>query len=210
MVIKKLFAATLLAVAAYGATATAEQKTPMKPMHADMSGAHMKMMAGWPKASREAVDFLTAKYGPPAAVTPDQAVWGKAGPWKRSVVYRVEVPHAFPGPHTDVMQQWLDYKAPASMYDELAMFDGSVVLERTAGEMSARCDKEAANVLAVNLADAIVSGKMSVDAARMKYGEQIMLMKAGKSAPYTEKLMFSPRGATGDPDQPLMAMKKKM
>lgn len=207
MVTKKLLTATLLSLSICAATASAEQKMPMQ---SGMSGNQMKMMAGWPKASREAADYLTRKYGPPAAVTADEAVWGKAGPWKRSVVYRVEVPHSFPGPHTDVMQQWLDYKVPTSMYDELAMFDGSVVLERTAGEMSARCDKEGANLLAVNLADAIVTGKMTVDAARMKYGEQIMLMKAGKPAPYTEKLMFSPGGATGDPDHPVMDMKKKM
>lgn len=212
MVTKLVLSTTILALSMAGGTASADRKMPMKPMpmHSDMSDGQMKMMAGWPKASREAVDYLTRKYGAPAAVTADEAVWGKAGPWKRSVVYRVEVPHDFPGPHTDVMQQWLDYKVPTSMYDELAMFDGSVVVERTAGEMSARCDKEGANLLAVNLADAIVTGKMTVDAARTKYGEQIMLMKAGKSAPYTEKLMFSPAGDTRDPDHPVMAMKAKM
>ena len=37
------------------------------------------------------------------------------------------------------------------MFDELAAFDGAVIVERTKGEMSARCDREAANVLALNL-----------------------------------------------------------
>ena len=37
------------------------------------------------------------------------------------------------------------------------------------------------------------------------YGEQIMMMKAGKPAPYTEKLMFTPpMGGTADPDHPPM------
>ncbi len=162
-----------------------------------------QMMQSWPKASREAANDLMKKYGPPAAVTADAAIWGKAGPWKRSIVYRTEVPHNFPGPHTDVMQQFIDYKVPLNMYDDLARYDGSVVLERTAGEMSARCDKEGANFLALNLANEIVTGKRSIESARKKYGEQIMAMKAHKSAPYTEKLIFTVPSGTRDPDQAL-------
>lgn len=178
-------------------------------MTGHMDSAHMdKMMQGWPMASREAVMFMTKKYGPPAAVTSAMAVWGKTGPWKRTIVYGTEFQHNFPGPHTDVLQQFIDYKAPASMYDELAQYDGSVVLERTSGEMSARCDKEGANFLALNLANDIVTGKRSVQDARKMYGEQIMAMKAGKSAPYTDKLMFSARGDTTFADQALPMMMK--
>ncbi|MGI8560355.1 MAG: hypothetical protein ACR2J7_02730 [Luteimonas sp.] len=172
-----------------------------------MDSAHMqRMMQAWPKASREAVAFMTKKYGPPAAMTSGMAVWGKTGPWKRTIVYGTAVPHNFPGPHPDVMQQFIDYKVPVSMYDELAQYDGSVVLERTSGEMSARCDKEGANFLALNLANDIVTGKRSVADARKMYGEQIMAMKAKKSAPYTEKLLFSASGDTRDPDQALKMM----
>lgn len=176
--------------------------------HGMMNAAQVdKMTNGWPKASREAIQFMQKKYGAPAAMTNDMVVWGKTGPWKRTVIFKAEVPHNFPGPHTDVMQQWVDYKAPQAMYDDLAMYDGSVVLERTAGEASARCDKEAANFLALNLTDEISRGKITVAAARMKYGEQIMMMKAGKPAPYTEKLMFTASGDTRDADQAL-PMKK--
>lgn len=159
------------------------------------------MMSSWPKASQDAAKFMMDKYGAPAAMTSEMAVWGKTGPWKRTIVFAKEYQHAFPGPHTDVMQQWLDYKAPHKMYAMLAAYDGSVVLERTTGEMSARCDKEAANFLAINLADEIVRGKLSVRAARRKYAEQIMAMKAGKPAPYTEKIMFGMMTSTNDPDR---------
>lgn len=199
---------------ASGSASAHKDKMAGDKMAADMNGhgmmnaAHLdKMTNGWPKASREAIQFMHKKYGAPAAMTNDMVIWGKTGPWKRTVVFKAEVPHNFPGPHTDVMQQWVDYKASASTYSDLAKYDGSVVLERTAGEASARCDKEAANFLALNLADEIVRGKMTVTAARMKYGEQIMAMKAGKSAPYTEKLMFTASGDTRDSDQAL-AMKK--
>lgn len=168
--------------------------------HAQMD----KMMSGWPQASKEAAMFMTDKYGPPAAMTSEMAMWGKTGPWKRTVVYGTEFPHEFPMHHTDVMQQWVDYKAPPEMYDDLAMYDGSVVLERTSGEISARCDKEGANFLALNLADEIVHGKRSVEEARKMYGDQIMKMKAKQPAPYTEKLMFAPMMGTGDPDRAVM------
>jgi hypothetical protein len=166
-----------------------------------------QMMSGWPEASKEAAKFMTDKYGPPAAMSKDMMVWGKTGPWKRTIVYAREYPHEFPMHHTDVMQQFIDYKAPPELYDEIATYDGSVVPERTSGEISARCDKEGANFLALNLANDMVTGKRKVKEARQMYGEQIMAMKAGKPARYTEKLLFQAPGAgTGDPDVPVMSM----
>lgn len=165
-----------------------------------------RIMAAWPMASKEAAMFMTKQYGPPAAMTPEMAVWGRTGPWKRTVVYAREYAHEFPMHHTDVMQQWVDYKASAAMYDDLAEYDGSVVLERTSGEMSARCDKEGANFLALNLAHEIVTGKRTVEDARKIYGEQIMAMKAMRPAPYTERLLFGTMANTSDPDQSVGAM----
>ncbi len=162
------------------------------------------MMAGWSMPSKDAVRFMTGKYGMPAAMTADMAVWGKTGPWKRTIVYAKEYAHEFPMHHTDVMQQWVDYRVPVDMYDELAAYDGSVVAERTTGELSARCDKEGANFLAINLAHDIVMGKQTVEGARRMYGEQIMAMKAGRSAPYTMQLMLPMAGMTNDPDKALM------
>lgn len=163
-----------------------------------------KMMNGWAAASKDAAMFMTGKYGPPEAMSKNMMVWGNTGPWKRTIVYAQEYPHEFPAHHTDVMQQFIDYQAPPAMYDDLAMYDGSVVVERTSGEISARCDKEGANFLALNLANEIATGKRSVQDARRMYGEQIMAMKAKRPAPYTEKLLFQSGNSTGDPDRPLM------
>ena len=162
-----------------------------------------RMMQGWHPASQEAVRMMTQKYGPPMEVTATMATWGKTGPWKRTTVSSQAVQHAFPMPHPDVMEQVVDYKVPPEMVDELAMYDGSVIVERTKGELSARCDKEGANFLALNLAHDIATGKQTVEGARKMYGEQIMAMKAGRPAPYTERLMFAPMPNAADPDQPL-------
>jgi hypothetical protein len=170
------------------------------------TGTLEKTISTWPKASQEAARFMNQKYGPPAALSSEMAVWGKTGPWKRTIVFAKEYPHEFPAHHTDVMQQFIDYRADPGVYDDLAKYDGSVVLERTSGEISARCDKEGANFLALNLADEIATGRRSVEEARKIYGEQIMAMKAGKPAPYTERLRFRVSGATNDPDMSLMSM----
>lgn len=173
-------------VVATGALAHTEKGGDAKPQGRTNAAQVDKLTQGWPAASRGATRFMTEKYGSPAAVTADMASWGKTGVWKRRVVLRVATPHSFPKLHTEVMQQWIDYEAPPSRYDELALYDGSVVLERTSGEISARCGREAANLLALNLTDEIVKGKGTVERASRKYGEQIKATMARKPAPLTE------------------------
>ena len=197
---RMLVAVAGLAMCAVTTTTVRAQDMAMHGMK--MSTEQMNaMMSGWSQASKDAAMFMTKKYGAPAAMTSEMALWGKTGPWKRTIVFAKEYPHEFPGHHTDVMQQWLDYKAPPKTYAMLAAYDGSVVLERTTGEMSARCDSEGANFLAVNLADEIARGKRTVTDGRRMYGDQIMAMKAGKSAPYTERLMIATMTNTNDPDK---------
>jgi hypothetical protein len=183
------------------------QPAMMGTMNSGMSMDHAsmeRMMSGWHSASQEAAMHMMNKYGPPAEMTPTMAVWHETGPWKRSIVYSQAVQHNFPMPHPDVFEQFIDYQMPEEMYDEIAMYDGSVIVERTKGEMSARCDKEGANFLALNLANEIATGKRSVEDARRMYGEQIQMMKAGQMTPYTSGLMFTPPPSGNDPDQPIM------
>ncbi len=201
---RRLMMPAILAGIVLSAPSSGAQEMGMKRKTGGMSMAQMeKMMKSWPKASKEAAMYMMKKYGKPMHMNEHMAMWGKTGQWKRTVVYNYEVNHQFPGPHTDVMQQWIDYRTPLDKYDDLAMYDGSIVVERTNGEISARCDKEGANFLAVNLAYEIATGKRSVDDARKMYGEQIMLMKAGKRASYMERLIFTPpMGGTADADHP--------
>jgi hypothetical protein len=169
-------------------------------------------ISSWPVESREATDFMIKKYGLPAGVTDEMLVWIGTKPFKRSIVYKEAITHNFPMEHKDVLEQFIDYKAPSS--DKVARiweFDGSVILGRTSGEMSARCDKEAANLLALNLANDVINGKRTAEEARMEYGKQIMAMKDGKPEEYTKKLVFTPAGASsGDSDRDIMSEVKSM
>ncbi|MGH7720013.1 MAG: hypothetical protein ACREON_14375 [Gemmatimonadaceae bacterium] len=190
-------AASVLAVSAVSAQQT------QQPITKDQV---TRLVSSWPQASQQAATMIMDKYGPPAGVTDNMLVWGRTGPWKRTVIYREPVQHRFPMPHPDVMEQFIDYRVPTDKFDELAEYDGSVIAERTKGELSARCDKEGANFLAINLAHEIITDKRSVDEARAFYGEQIMAMQAKRPAPYTERFIFTvASGNTADPDEPIMA-----
>lgn len=162
-----------------------------------------QMVAEWPETARTAANAMIDKYGQPDEATPTRLVWHDNGPWKRTIVYREEVDHHFPMPHKDVLEQFINYDVPPEMFDELAMYDGSVIAERTKGEISARCDKEVANFLALNLANGIINGEYTVEQARDKYARQIMAMKNNQPAPLTEGFTFEvPERNINNPDQP--------
>lgn len=162
------------------------------------------MVASWPDTSRKAAMMAMDSYGVPDGVTPTMLVWNDSGPWKRTIVYMEEIDHGFPVPHKDVWEQFIDYDVPVEMFDELARYDGSVIVERTKGEMSARCDKEGANFLAINLANDIVTGKRTVEEARMFYAQTMKSVMNGEKPPYVSGFMFDvPQGGTKDSDHPV-------
>lgn len=70
------------------------------------------------------------------------------------------------------------------------MFDGSVVVERTKGEVSARCDMEAANILALNMIHEIAAGKKTAAQVRELYTEQTAAYVMNKPAPWAEQFQF--------------------
>ncbi len=159
------------------------------------------MIAGWPATPKEVAMKAIAKYGPPNEATPSMLVWYDNGPWKKTVVFREEVKHDFPVPHTDLMQQWIAYKVPLDKYDEMAEYDGSVVIERTTGMISARCDKEEANFLAINLANDIATGRKSVAEARAFYADAVARSMKGEKPQYMQGLQFRASSGTADPDK---------
>lgn len=82
-------------------------------------------------------------------------------------------------------------------------YDGSVWYHRTRGELSAQCDKEEMNLLALNLAHDIITGKRTVADARAFYAKTAMAFKLGdKSSPYVQGLMFQPEPDAADRDKP--------
>ena len=183
-----------------------ELKMKSKRAMADHRAWIDKNMEGWPEKSKEVAAVTISTYGPPQGVTPEMLVWGRSGPWKRMLLHREEVQHEFPMPHKDVLQQFVNFEVPAGRYDELASYDGAVVAERTAGELSARCNSEEANFLALNLAADVAEGRKSADEARDYYANAVKGMLAGKMDPYFNGLRLEDKGdEAGDKDRALFA-----
>jgi len=163
-------------------------------------------IADWPEDAREAAQLVVDQYGEPDEVTDTHVVWFAPGPWKRIIATRTVYQHAFPAPHIDSVQSVIDYRVPPEKVSEIAKFDGSVVVERTVGEVSARCHDEQANFLALNLMHDIVEGKKTAEEARQYYAKEFADYRRKQPTPYMEGLRFTPgQGDTADPDQRMLS-----
>lgn len=165
-----------------------------------------EVVSNWPEKPRKTVERMMQKYGAPDEATESMLIWHNNDPWKKTIVYRDEVPHKFPKPHTDLLEQFINYRVPVEKFDELAKFDGSVIVERTKGEMSARCDREEANFLALNLAHDIITDKRKIDDARNAYAENIKAFMKDQPGSYMKEFQFTvPAGGTADPDESVIS-----
>ena len=160
----------------------------------------------WPPESREAAQLVIDKYGEPDEITDRQLVWHRRGEWKRIIASKTFYDHDFPAPHQDSIETFIDYRVPPEKFSDIAAFDGSVIIERTAGEVSARCHDEEANRLALNLMHDIVTGGRTVEDARAYYAKEFADYRRKLPTPYMEALRFTPpEGQTCDPDRRLLS-----
>lgn len=150
----------------------------------------------WPDESREAAQLVIDKYGEPHEAGDSILIWHQVGPWKRMVASRTFYEHNFPAPHIDSVESVINYHVDPQYATPLAEFDGSVVVERTAGEVLARCHDEEANFLALNLMNDIVTGRKSAAEARDYYAKEFLDVRRGNPAPYMERLRFEPADAS--------------
>jgi hypothetical protein len=165
------------------------------------TGGASEIIARWPSESQEAAKLVIEKYGEPDEATDSRLTWHKPGPWKRIVASKVFYSHNFPAPHIDSVESVIDYHVPVDKIGKLAEFDGSVIVERTAGEVSARCHDEQANFLALNLMHDIATGAKDVEEARRYYAKEFADYRRKMPTPYMEKLRFQPGdGDATDPD----------
>lgn len=171
------------------------------PAASRMSAA--AIVASWPAKQRETVAMMTAKYGQPSVVGDRMVAWYGTGPFVRTSVAREEVAHNFPMAHVDYLTQTVKHGVPADKLDDLYEYDGSVWYHRTRGELSAQCDVEEMNWLALNLAHDVISGKRTPADARAFYAQTAMAFKRGdKSSPYVQGLIFQTEPNAADPDRP--------
>ena len=167
----------------------------------DKSSAMIPNLTGWSDASRLVLEDITKKYGKPDGVNDDELVWIKKGIWDKICISKKETQHNFPYDHTDMLQTTISYKVPIIKMSELGNFDGSITFDRTQGTMSARCDNEANNFLALNLAHDIITNSKTVEQARDAFGKIIQEKMSGGNPMYMQKIMFTLQKDTGNPDK---------
>jgi hypothetical protein len=171
------------------------------PKETHMQNEASRTISTWPEESREAAQLVIDAYGDPTETTESLLIWQSPGPWKRIVASKTFYQHAFPAPHIDAVESVVDYRVPVDKFSAIAEFDGSVVIERTAGEVSARCHDEQANFLALNLMHELATGVKDVAAARAYYRKEFLGYRSKQPTPYMEGLRFTPIAWAADPDE---------
>lgn len=160
------------------------------------------VLARWPEKQRQTATEMMAKYGQPDVMSDHIIAWFNKGTFVKTVIAREAVQHNFPMPHTDYLTQTVRHRVPAEKVDDLFEYDGSVYVHRTRGELSAQCDLEPMNLLALNLAHDIAMGTRTVAEARAFYARTAMAFKQGdKSSPYVNGLTFQQEPNAADPDR---------
>ena len=189
-----------------------DRKWPMKRAHSASPVTDKSLEQstnGWPKPSLNAINALKSKYGLPSAITSEMVIWENTPPFKQSIVYKEQIKQLFPYPHNDVLQQTISYKVPVDKVSELSKFDGSLIVDRTKGEISTRNDSEEMNFLCFNLADQIAKGLMSAEEARRIYTSNAESYELGNIGPMFTELSFKIPKNTSDPDSVMQSMEPR-
>jgi hypothetical protein len=158
----------------------------------------------WPVDRQVVAAHLVTRYGEPQEVTPRSVSWYDNGPWKRTILYKDGDLHRFPLAHRDVLWQTINYKVPMNKVAALLTYDGSILVDRTRGEVTAHCDSEEANTLILNIANDIVTGEDTVEQAMAFHAQVVEGMRIHEPEEYPLKLRFKTaktNAATADPDE---------
>lgn len=159
-------------------------------------------LATWPVERQVLAAHLVTRYGEPQEMTATSLTWHENGPWKRTVLYKDGDLHNFPLPHRDVLWQTINYKVPLNKVVALLTYDGSILIDRTRGELTVHCDSEEANTLIFNIANTIVTGENTVEQAAAYHGQVVEGMRIHEPEEYPQKLLFKSvktNATTADP-----------
>ena len=186
-----LVTAVALALPAAAYAGPEEPITPPRSAEA-LESVDLAQILDWPLSSQMAVITTLFTYGLPSETGHTMWTWHNTGPWLRTIVHRDEVRHDFPVPHYDVIEQEVGYSVPIDKLGELATLSGSLLVDRTKGTLSARCDKEELNFLAINLANDLVNDVQRPEEARSFYAGAASRFAAGEVTDYLRGFVFAP------------------
>ena len=172
----------------------ADARQQRRPTEWTIAGVTAQI-GNWGQQQRATAQMMMEKYGPPQGVDPERLTWYEAGDFKRIELSRQADAHDFPLPHLDYLEHTVAYRVDPDFVSELTAFDGSATVDRTRGELSARCDLESHNILTLNLAHQVLSGDRSADEARETFMQAVMDEMTGKNPRAGTDLQFTPATA---------------
>lgn len=162
-----------------------------------------ELTRNWNAHARQAAQQMYQRYGAPQEVSINRLVWRNNGGWRATEVINQEVEHNFPAPHQDVLRQTIAMNVPPEKIAELAQFSGSVLVDRTKGEITVRCDSETNNTITLNLANDIITGRLTADQARSRLTELSQAVQNGQRPAYATGFQFAVAATnTAFPDGP--------
>jgi hypothetical protein len=155
----------------------------------------------WPKKSNRLAELLIHSYGMPHEATQTMLIWYYNSPWKKTILHRDGAYHNMPHSHVDILEQTIDAKVSPEVCSEIMKFDGSIMINRTRGEMTAYCESERANTFILNLAHDIALGRKTAREARKVLMQSEDLFRNVWPNPYREALQFEATIQADDPDR---------
>ena len=162
-----------------------------------------KLAAGWPQSSIVAAKELITKYGNPTETTSDRLIWRNFAPFKEIVVHKNLYSSYFPLLHQNPVEHVIDYKATSDRITNVWNYNGSVVLNRTQGELSSFGPNEEMNILSMNLTHKIMSGEINEERAKVIHGQETLDFLNGEKSSLTQSLIFGSQINTADAGEPV-------
>ncbi len=136
----------------------------------------------WFESPKMTAELMRERYGNPDVLAPGIATWYERGPWKRVTVHG--------GSPFSYLEQVVGYHVPLDAVVPLREFGHGLSFDVANEELSSTSNSEPSNVLALNLANELASGKITPKEATAIYKRTSETSVAGKSSPYMEKLLF--------------------
>jgi hypothetical protein len=151
-----------------------------------------KVIASWPEPARTAAAKLIEKYGAPDSASDEQLSWSDKGKWKKVAVYRDVVQDDDEAATPRFIVNEVHYIVPQSKAAQLIRFERGLVIDEVRETLAAQGESEKQNMLVLNLADEIATGKRTLSSAQKFLKKTQAAIAAGKRFTYLDELKFAP------------------
>jgi hypothetical protein len=145
----------------------------------------------WSEFSSKTARLFMDEYGVPDEVRSGSLVWINNGPWRRTIVRDVR-PSYVEGDDLGVIEQTIDAALTPAQAAEISAFDSRVRYDAVTRYLSASSDREALNLLRLNLASDVAAERLTGEQARLSYARIVEFEASGKTSPYMLSLRSGP------------------